>query len=560
MLLADRWYQEEATDSLFDFFENHAGRRDAKGRPIAANPLICLPTGTGKSVVIARFLQRAFSLYPQTRCMMLTHVKELIDQNAIRLQEAWPVAPLGIYSAGLKSRDQVQPIIFGGIKSVVGKEEMFGHRDFLVIDEAHLIPGDGDSAQYLKCIAKMQEINPFLKVIGLTATPYRLGLGLMTNGKIFTDIAYDLCNIEGFNRLIAEGFLCPVIPPSRMPNGEPIVQMDLSKVGKSGGEFNAAQMEEAADRITVKMLQQVVELAANRHSWLIFASGVKHAEHIAMLLNTAFGIPTGVVHSKRSQAENDEALRAWKAGELRAIVNMNSLTTGVDHPACDFIAVARATMSTGLWVQMLGRGTRPWDYTLTRDPILARMFPYRKSNCLVADFGGNAKRLGPINDPVIPRMRGQGAPGDAPIKVCPRCGVYNNASAAACIACGHEFPYGVNFGTKASTEELIRSDLPQVESFKVDVVILNPHKSQKGNSSIKVAYHCGLRSFYEYINIEAHGWHGKKSRDWFRQRYGEPWDGITNAQILANTKQLRHPSRIRVWINKELPEIVEHEF
>jgi DNA repair protein RadD len=180
-----RWYQEEAVDGLFDYFANHGGTGN-DGRPITANPVICLPTGTGKSLVIGLFLMRAFGLYPRTRAMVLTHVKELISQNASKLLEIWPLAPLGVYSAGLNARDMIQPIIFGGIKSCVGKGAQFGFRDFLIIDEAHLIPGEGDSADYLKFIGEMLLINPYLKIIMLTATPYRMGLGLLTNGKIAT--------------------------------------------------------------------------------------------------------------------------------------------------------------------------------------------------------------------------------------------------------------------------------------------------------------------------------------------------------------------------------------
>jgi DNA repair protein RadD len=128
----DRWYQEEAVDALFRFFDENGGT-DPEGKPIQANPLIALPMGTGKSFVIGKFLERAFRVFPYTRVIMSTHVKELIAQNAKQLQRIWPHAPLGIYSAGLKQTDFIQPIVFGGIKSMVGKldengKSIFGHR------------------------------------------------------------------------------------------------------------------------------------------------------------------------------------------------------------------------------------------------------------------------------------------------------------------------------------------------------------------------------------------------------------------------------------------------
>lgn len=552
-----RYYQQEAVQSLFDYFNNP--RRAHSLEP--ANPLVCLPTGTGKSLVIGEFIRRAMTVHPGTRVFMATHVKELIEQNANKMQEIWPLAPLGIYSAGLKARDTMQPIIFGGVQSCVGKYPLFGRRDLLIVDEAHLISPAADTS-YLKFISELQNgveggakdsrhVNPYLKVIGLTATPYRLGLGCMTNGSIFTDIAFDMCNIEGFNRLIAQGFLCPLIPRKTK------TELDVSNVSMSNGEYDKAKLQEAVDKesITYAALTELVEQGHDRQSWLIFASGIEHAEHIAEMLNSIFGISTVCIHSKKSSKENDASLKDWKSGKARAAVNMNSLTTGVDHPPCDLIGMLRPTMSPGLWVQMLGRGTR--------------VHP-GKSNCLVLDFAGNTRRLGPINDPVIPRQKGQGPPGDAPVRVCEHCGTYNHASARSCIACGEEFKFAEKLNSNASNLELLRSDLPQIELYKVDRVVMIAHTSKhSGRDSIKVAYFCGLRTFYEYISVESPvRFFRHKSRDWFRQRYHYntqqfTWDNdvpLTNAEVLAIHHELRQPTQIRVWVNKITPEILGYEF
>lgn len=560
-----RWYQEEAVDSLFDFFEKKGGTKN--GEPVKANPLVCLPTGTGKSLVIGSFAMRALQYHPRTRLMMLTHDKRLIAQNADKLRSMWPLAPIGIYSAGLGSRDMVQPLLFGGIKSVVKRlkanPHAFGFIDLLVVDEAHLIPGEGDSADYLNAIEILLTVNPFLKIIGLTATPFRLGLGLMTNGKIFTDIAYNLCTIEGFNRLMAEGSLAPLVVPSRDSLGERLVQIDTSGVGKSNGDFNATQLEAAAEKVTFAALKQTVEfgLSENRKSWVVFAAGIKHAEHCAEIMNEAFGIPTVVIHSKRTDTQNDDALEAFTTGQVRCAVNMNTLTVGFDHQPIDLIACLRSTMSPGLWVQMLGRGTRPYNPNMNH--LLAPYFPELKHNCLVLDYAGNTQRLGPINDPVVPKPRGQGPAGDAPVRICSKCGVYNHSSARFCVACGLEFTFDLGISRNAGTDEVLRSDLPQIESFDVGGVVLTAHTSRSsGRAMLRVAYFCGLRTFYEHVSVEASGFFGKKSRDWFRQRYGEPWDGMTNNDVLAMAEKhwLRHPTKVSVWVNKQQPEIMSHEF
>lgn len=555
-----RYYQNEAVDSLFDYFATHGGT-GPDGKPIKANPLICLPTGTGKSLVIGEFVRRAMQQHPGTRIFMATHVKELIRQNANKMRKIWPLAPLGVYSAGLGVRDTMQPITFGGVQSCVGKFPMFGRRDLLIIDEAHLVSPTADTS-YVKFINELMHgtkgadpnsgnVNPYLKVIGLTATPYRLGLGCMTNGPIFTDIAYNLCTVDSFNRLIAEGFLAPLIPKRTA------TELDVSNVGMSKGEYAQNELQAAVDKetVTYAALIELVAAGFDRQSWLVFASGVEHAEHIAEMLNNIFGIPTVCIHSKKTDAENDKALADWKSGKARAAVNMNSLTTGVDHPACDLIGMLRPTMSTGLWVQMLGRGTRP--------------FP-GKSNCLVLDFAGNTRRLGPINDPVIPKQKGKGPPGDAPVRICEACGTYNHASARTCIACGQEFTFAEKLNRHAAGLELIRSDLPQIETYKVDRVVMVAHTSKNsGRDSIKVAYYCGLRTFFEYISVESTvRFFRHKSRDWFRQRYHYQteqftWDSDcpkTNAEVLAIAHELRQPQTINVWVNKQTPEIIGYGF
>lgn len=554
----DRWYQEEAVDSLFAFFDEYGGT-GPDGKPLEANPLIALPTGTGKSFVIGKFLERAFRIYPWTRVVMATHVKELIAQNAKQLQKIWPHAPLGIYSAGLNQKDFIQPIIFGGVKSLIRAlhegQSLLGHRDLLIIDEAHLVGPNADSS-YIELIMLLKAINPYLKIIGLSATIYRLGMGLLTNGPIFTHIAYDLCNIEGFSRLIAEGYLSPIFPKKTA------IELDVSEVGMSStGDFSESALQAAVDQsdITYKALTEAVNLGQNRRSWLAFASGIDHATHIAEMLRGTFGINAAEVHSKMGAKDRDARIDAFKRGELRCLVNKDILTTGFDHPPVDQILMLRPTMSTGLWVQMLGRGTRP--YNETTEYIAGFNTP--KQNCLVLDYAGNTRRLGPINDPVIPKPKGQGRPGDAPVKICDACGAYNHTTVRLCIVCGEEFVFKPNIVGTASNEELLRSDLPVVEYFQVDRVVYSAHTVKKnGRGMIKVSYYCKpFRTFYEYVTVEGEGFQRKEGRDWFRKRAPvavEPPE--TNKVILDNSQYLRTPRQIRVWLNTKYPKVLSAEF
>lgn len=542
-MLQPRWYQSEAIQSIFDYFDNGN----------TGNPVVALPTGTGKGVVIGGFMYSVLSRWPRQRFVVATHVKELVEQNAKKLNEIWPHAPYGIYSAGLKSRDTMQPIIFGGIASMYECAEAFGHRDLLIVDECHLINPKGGK-MYMSFIERLKERNPFLKVVGFTATKYRQGMGYITDDGLFTDVCYDMTDIKGFARLIAEGHLCPLVP--RPLN----TVLDTSGVGMSSstGDFNLEALQAAVDKpdVTYAALQEALRHGYNCRSWLVFASGVEHSEHVALMLRQ-LGIPAQAVHSKLGKGVDpytgqkrelrDIYIEQFKRGELRALVNNNVLTTGFDHPPIDLIVMLRPTMSTSLWVQMLGRGTRPYP---------------GKHACLVLDFARNTARLGPINDPVIPKRK-SGETGDAPVKICDQCGVYNHTSARFCVGCGAEFVFEEKIVKEASTQELIRSELPIIETYTVQRVYYYRHQGKnKPLPSLKCVYFLdgNIRQFVDFVNLEHEGFAGKRARDWWRQRTAlEPPETI--AEALNHVSTLRVPNRIRVWVNKvPYPEIVGYEY
>jgi len=537
-----RWYQDESVESVFDYF------RSGK----TGNPVVALPTGTGKSRVIGGLMRSAISMWPAQRFVNLTHVKELVEQNAKTLLKMWPAAPVGINSAGLKQRDSMQAVIFAGVASVAKNPQVLGHRDLALIDECHLVSPNGET-MYRALIDALLAINPWLKVVGFTATPYRLGQGMITDGGLFTDICYDMTDIDGFARLLAEGHLAPLFPrPTR-------TELDVSNVGMSNGDFQKGALQAAVDNqdVTYRALMELCEAGWNRRSWLVFASGVEHAEHVAQMLNN-FGIPTAAVHAQTKN--RDEIIDKFKTGELRCLVNNNVLTTGFDYPPIDLIGMLRPTMSPGLWVQMLGRGTRPWSGGyIELSSGLQVYIPGGKTGCLVLDFAGNTKRLGPINDPCIPKKK-KGVPGAAPVRICDVCGTYNHASAAFCICCGTEFERREKLTDKASTEELIRSDQPVVEYFDVSRVMYHKHEKQStGSISLRCDYYSGIQRFSEWVQIEKGGLPGHKARDWWRQRHNtEPPSTVDEA--LQYVSQLRVPRRIRVWTNKQYPEILSYEY
>lgn len=401
-----RYYQQNTMNALYGWFQQNP----------EGNPCLVLPTGAGKSVIIAEFVKSALQNYPETRVLMLTHVKELIEQNASKLRAMWPNAPMGIYSASLRSKDLSQPITFAGIQSIRNKAQQVGHIDLILIDECHLV-GHKDEGGYRDFIADLTAINPNLRIIGLTATPYRLGHGLITDKPALFDALIEPVDIE---ELIAKGYLATL--RSKVTD----ILLEVDSVKKRGGEFVERDLQQAVDTeaYNAGIVDEVIELAGDRKAWLFFCAGVDHAQHIADCL-TARGIAAACVTGKTSKLERERILSEFKLGKIKAVTNANVLTTGFDYPDIDLIAMLRPTLSPALYVQMAGRGLRPKSHT---------------DHCLVLDFAGVVRTHGPITAVIPPKKKGKKEGGEAPVKVCDNCDELVHLSAKTCPACGFEFP------------------------------------------------------------------------------------------------------------------------
>jgi len=533
-----RYYQEEAVQSVFDYFMIEAG-----------NPIIAMPTGTGKSLVIAELCRRAMTLFPGTRILMLTHVKELIEQNMDKVVNLWPTAPAGIYSAGLKRRDITADLLFAGIQSVGREPHRLGHRDLLIVDECHLISPSSQTV-YRQVIDHLLTVNPKLKVIGLTATYYRLKSGLLIEGedRLFTDICYDITKRQSFNRLINEGYLAPLV------SGRTNVHLDTEGVKTTAGEFNMKDLQDKVDDayVTQLCIDDSLRRAEARDHWMVFTTGVEHTEHTWDLLEK-MGVPSVYVHSKMKAHERDEAIRLYKSGEVRAIVNNNVLTTGFDAPHTDHIMVLRPTKSASLHVQLLGRGTRPAP---------------GKVNCLVSDYARNIELLGPINDPKLPSGKKGKKGGMAPVRICDECSAYSHASARFCENCGVEFPVNIKYQGIASTADVVArdedDDFPQVEDFTVDRVVydVNDNRTRNKPDTVKVSYYCGIRKFSEILCFDHPdgNYAKKKARDWWRKH--ENTEQLPNSvkEAMERIDSLPTPKLIKVWLNTKYPQVMNHGF
>jgi DNA repair protein RadD len=526
------YFQREAVGATYKYFDEGGSAG-----------LIALPTGTGKAFVQALLIKELLTKWPGLRVLCLTHVHTLIKQNYDELIEAWPLAPAGICSAGLGSFELSLPIVFGGIQSLINRSGGLGRRDVVIIDESHLVSPHQETG-YQKVLGKLKEDNPKIKIIGLSATIWRLGQGYLTDDGIFKDTIYNKTDLAGFNEILNGGYLVPPIP-RRVEN-----EFDLSQVHRDGYKFREKELDAASnqDKLNRLVCEEIYEMAKGRRSWAIFCASIDHSEKINELFQK-MGLDSEVVHSKKKGDHNDREIERWKAGKRRILVNKDMLTTGVNNPACDYIGALRGLISSSLWVQILGRGTR----TCPR---------WNKQNCLVGDFAGNTKRLGPINDPVIPRKPGMGSNGGPPIRICDQCGSYNHASARRCIFCDKEFAWESKVTQVASSEELIRTYGPKIIHQPVHSVTISDHQGKSGKVSLEVRFHVGKRGTVAYpvwLHFEHDGFARKISRDWWRDRTGaEPPETINEA--VERWREIRKPKRISVDVSTKYPQIKEYYY
>ena len=522
-MLTLRPYQQAAITSIYGYFQSHKG-----------NPLVVIPTAGGKSLVMAAFIEGVLKAWPDQRILIVTHVRELIAQNHAEMIGLWPEAPAGIYSAGLGKREAQARILFAGIQSIHRRAQEVGHTDLVLIDEAHLIPGNS-STMYRRFLDGLARINPALKVIGLTATPFRLDSGMLHEGKnaLFTDIAFE----APVRDLIDAGYLSPLV------SKQPATRLDVSKVGTRAGDFIQRDLAAAVDKeaITRAAVTEIIAHGRERKSWLAFCSGVEHARHVAEEFGRQ-GIICSTIFGDTPKEERDAIIAAFKRGEIRALASMGVLTTGFNAPAVDLIALLRPTKSAGLYVQMVGRGTR--------------LAP-GKENCLVLDFAGNVRRHGPI-DLVRPRRLGEAGGGDAPTKVCPECESIIALSAAECPDCGYVFPAReVKIAPTAATLPVLS---PKVQWLPVHGVSYSRHDKLGGLPSLKVTYSCGLKSYSEWVCIEHPGYARQKAAEWWRKRAPGCPVPLTVDQAIAEAARLARPSAISVRPSGRYVEISGHRF
>lgn len=483
-----RPYQEECLDAL----DNHI-------RTDPSNPCTVIPTGGGKSVLMAWIIQKWKAEYPALRVCILAHRKELVQQNASELAETWPTADIGIYAAGLRRRDTETSILFASIDSVYNKWGEFPPWDVVIVDEAHRIPAAGEG-KYRQFIEGSKITNKELRVIGFTATAFRMGCGpICHKDHILNKVCYE-ANVAD---LMAQGYLCKL----RSKVGD--IQPNLDAVKRnSGGDYIVKSLAEAVDSKelipqTIRSAMRVI-IAEQRKSVMWFCVDVHHCGQVSMELRK-YGIDAPVVTGKTPRKERDRIADWFKKGRYHHICNVNVYTEGFNAKRVDCIVLLRPTLSKGLYVQMVGRGFR--------------VHP-SKDCCLILDYAHCIDEHGPID--CIDA-------GEVKIATCKDCGDAFSWAVKICPNCGWEIPKKEIERAESEEREKKMHEAEhsnrniigsEPEVLEVDDVIVARHRKIGSADMLRVQYRCGLSVFREYLCLGHDGYAQKKARRWWRDRFG----------------------------------------
>lgn len=503
-----RPYQQEAVNAAIDYLRTKPG-----------NPCVEIPTGGGKTHVIGELCRLTVDEWGG-RVLLLAHVKELIEQPLEKLGRD----DVGVYSAGLGRRDRDQPIMLAGIQSVYNRAAELGAFNLILVDEAHMLPPTGDG-MYRTFLADAMVVNPMVRLVGFTATPYRLGTGELCGGD---NLLTEVCHRVTIPELIVQGYLSPL--RSKQSRRE----LDTSALRVRGGEFVAADVERLvdSDRVVDQAVAEIREQSAGRTSVLIFAASVRHAMHLESLMPDAEVI-TG---ETPSDARADRIAR-FRRRELKYLINVNVLSTGFDAPNVDCVALLRPTLSPGLYYQQVGRGLRLCE---------------GKTDCLVLDFAGNVRRHGPIDQIEPPRPKKAGQPrgeGEAAdnTKACPECCELVAKATEICPAC--EFVFVAKHGGIADTAPVLAQDAPP-EEHAVRSVSYSVHYKKGGDETtprtMRVDYVVGLgHRISEWVCVEHDGFAREKAKAWWSARSYDPFpEDADHAVLIASNGGLATPETI----------------
>ena len=361
-----RDYQQKASDAAVSFFNNKAKK---------TNAIMVLPTGSGKSLIIADIAARL-----DGHTLVFQPSKEILEQNFKKLC-SYGILDCSIYSASFNSKE-ISRITFATIGSVKNHPELFIHFKNIIVDECHLVnPKEGMYKKFFEVVN--------CKILGLTATPYRLSssqeFGAMlkfitrTRPVIFKEVIYHV----QVSTLLDMGYLSKLNYYPMNPTGWNELNL---KVNTTGADYTDRSVQREYERIDfysflVHIVQRLVnnqKTGIKRKGILVFTRFLKEAERLTYSISGC-----AIVSGDTPKGEREKILEAFKAGEISVVANVGVLTTGFDYPELDTVVMARPTMSLAMWYQIVGRAIRP--------------HPNKEAGWIV-DLCGNINRFGYVEN------------------------------------------------------------------------------------------------------------------------------------------------------------------
>ncbi len=552
-----REYQREAIDETYKFWSKRDG-----------NPVIVLPTGTGKTILFASIIKELDEEMRGLRVLILAHRAELLTQAEDKLLAVYPEADVGVYCAGIKRKEIDRNITIASRDSIHNKLEELGKIDLLIIDEAHRI-NNKEEGRYRKIIEELQKANGKIGVLGVTATPYRAQKSdgnpyIYGESRIFSAASFD----RPIKWFIDHGYLCQMKTPRTS------IEIDTSEIKTVAGDFNQGQLASAAEaeveRCCADLMAHIE--TTDRRSSVVFCASVLHAEMVKENMINEHGITAGVIHGKMKTEDRDRIIECFEFGTLQVLANVGVLTEGWDAPHVDCIALMLPTKSLGLFLQMIGRGTRTYE---------------GKAYTLLLDYGGCIDRFGPIDvarpTERKPEKRTKDCPSCTeinsffartctgcnfrfeknPMKECGYCETPNPPSAVKCIACSEIFPR--NLAPRTSTHKLFSTerDLKWMKVGSVQMEVSNSRKT--GRNYVRVRFDCGpFDQFSTIMCLGYPGYAGQKATT-LALRFaptlidGNPEDWVEEWKLLPPERR-DTPTEIEVDFNSKWQDVTRYKF
>ena len=371
-----RYYQKDALESVIS-----AIRKGLDG-----NHLLVLPTAAGKS-----FLVSSMAHVINKPVLILQPTKEILQQNYEKLLKYVDSKDIGIYSASMNEKT-IRMFTFATIQSVYKKADFFKHFDYFILDECHYLSPSNFTGMFTSFINEINKLRkelmkrPPIKIIGLTATPYRMETAYKFDKESNKMIAYTtiklinrmkgmfwkhlLYNIN-MQELMNKGFLCKLDYIDKT-----LIEHEDIPLNKSMSDFNLEMYEKKISKKQEEIIKIINYAESISKGVLVFCSSVSQAEILSAKIKESV-----VVTAKTKAEERNSIVEKFKSGEIKTVFNMGVFVCGFDHPALDCIVLLRPTRSIGLLLQMLGRGVR--------------ISPGKK-DCKIIDMTSTVKNIGRI--------------------------------------------------------------------------------------------------------------------------------------------------------------------